>query len=478
MQVILVHPPHTSTCEAAGHADESLAPPWELVCLHAFLRARTGHVPHLVDARLFSDFEREFSQTLQHVPGPRLLVVHARALHLAEAMAVVETAHRHAPDLPVALCGPFASAAPDECIALPHVSYALAGDPEPILRGLLDALHAPNRLRQIPGLHLRGVGGTGPAWLTDLSSLPAPTWDSPNWIAYRSGVGGGVTAELCVSRGHTGAPADRAIGGAGQPLRLWPFDRIAPLVQKCAHKGATELHVADPPGLWTPDRLRAWCAALVRTRNTHPWSFRCLPRQFSAAEIADLVEAGCRRVEFILPSCDPDLLRRYECLHEKRRLAAALQSAAAGGLGVRMRIWVGGPEERAGEAVRITRMLGILGHPAFVPQPFPFAFDAPLARDREAPAGTPTLGTWLAWAREPWLHPRPVPAWGGEAGEQAAEAVCRKVVDDVLGNPVRRWRRWWNQWRHRSLIDNIETRMIALFQRPGTPPGAEPPLEP
>lgn len=474
MQVLLVHPPDATTTGDAGPAADRIAPPWDLVCLHAFLLARTGHVPHLIDTRLFSRFETDFDATLGRLAGPRLLVVHTRDLHLAEAMAVVETAHRRAPDLPIALCGPFPSAQPQQAITLPHVNYVLAGDPEPILRALLDSLHAPNRLRQIPGLYMRTGGGQGPAWLPDLAALPIPTWEGPHWIAYRTSVGGGVAAELRVSRGHSRTPADRATGGAEEPLRFWPFERLAPLVQKCAHKGASEVLITDPPGIWTPDRLRAWCHALIRARNTHPWSFHSLPRQFSAGELSDLREAGCRRLEFILPSCDPELLKRFECLHERRRLVAAVRGVAHEGMQVLVRVWTGGPEERTGERDRIVRMLEALHYPAFQPEPFPFAFDSPLARERGTAGGNLTLEAWMSWAREPWLQARPVPAWGGAEGAEAAAQTCRHVVQRIASSPRRRWQRWLSRWRSRSLIDDMETRMLALFQKPA-PPGATPP---
>mgnify|MGYP001283894504 CR=1 FL=1 len=473
MQVLLIHPPDTATSEAAGYAQERIAPPWDLICLHSFLLARTGHVPHLIDARLFSDFEADFDAMLRRIPGPRLLVVYARDIHLGEAMAVVETAHRRAPDMPLALCGPFPSAQPQQAITLPHVNYALAGDPEPILRGLLDFLHVPNRLRQIPGLHMKGSEGTGPAWLPDLAALPVPTWDAPNWIAYRTSVGGSATAELRLSRGHTRTATDRALGGADQPLRFWPLDRVAGLVLKSAHKGAGEILIADPPGIWTPDRVRAWCQALARARNSHPWSFRCLPRQFSAEELSDLQQAACRRVEFILPSCDPEILQRFTCLHERRRLLAALQAVRHSGLQFMVRVWVGGPEERSGEVARIARLMSALRYPSFLPQPFPFAYDAPLFRERPPDPQTPSLETWLAWSREPWLQTRPVPAWGGSAGAEKAEVMCAEVVQRVLRSPSRRWRRWLAHLGSRNLIDQMEDRMLALFQKPA-PPGSGP----
>lgn len=471
MHVVLVQPPDSAEADASGHVHERLAPPWDLLCLQAFLRARTGHHGHLVDARLFSHFEADFVAAVRRVPAPRILVVHARDVQIGEAMAVVETTHRHFPDTPIALCGPYASAHPASAVALPHVQFALAGDPEPILRSLLDFLHVPNRLRQTPGLAVRGGGGVAPAWLPDLAALPAPTWEGVAWTAYHTTVGGGLTGEMRLSRGHSGSAFDRAIGGADQPLRFWPMDRMAALLMRCAHKGVVEMEIADPPGVWTPDRIRAWCHALIRVHNTQPWSFQSPPRQFSAAEIETLIDAGCRRLALVLPSCDPDLLKRFECLHDRRRLKAAWQACRDAGLAVNLRLWVGGPEERRGERDRIARFVRALGFPGFVAQPFPFAFDAPLCREREPDGRTPTLEEWIAWSHEPWIKTRPVPAWGGADGADRTAATCAAVVQRVTRSPLHRLKRAVARWRGRSLIEDLEARMVALFHRPAPPPG-------
>lgn len=461
MQVVIVQPP-----DPPGVNPAVWSPPWDILSLLTFLRERTGHLTHFVDGRLLVDFGHELTRAVQSLPAPRLVAVHASDVNLGEVMAVVETLHRALPDTPVALFGPWPSSQPRAAQQLPHVRFVLAGDPEPILRSLLDFLHVPNRLRQIPGLVTREADAGAPAWLPSLNSLPVPAWQGIDWAAYRSARDGTTRAELRVSRGVSGLPADRACAGKGQPLRFWPWDRLAATLEKSAHHGIVSVELVDPPGVWTPDRLQAWCRALIRQRNTHAWSFTALPRFFSEQELITLADAGCRRIHLVVPSCDPAVLARYECLDDPRKLRRVLEAFAAQEIRTDLRLWVGGPEESAGEARRASRWIRLAGYPSVQLHPFPLSFDSPVFAAGATPPGTPSLESWLDWSREPWLRERPVLFWGGAEGAKRAAQTCEEVQAKVTRNPWRRLRRRWDLWRGRSVADDVEQHTAALFQRP------------
>lgn len=471
MHVAFVHPPDPAPTVplAPGAPKDAPSPSWLLLSLLTFLHAHTGHQARLLDTRLYARFEDEFPAALARVPAPRILVVLASPARLGEVVAVVETARRAAPDAPIALCGSFPSSFPRQALALPQVDFALAGDPEPILRALLDFLHAPNRLRQTPGLIRRDTAAASAAWLPDLAALTVPGWEGPDWPAYAAAPGEGASARLRISRGHPGGAPGRACGGAGHPLRFWPLDRLAAALGRCAHKGIVELAVDDPPGLWTPDRLRAWCAALHRAHHTHPWSIRLFPRLLSTTELEQLAAAHCAAVEFLLPSCEPDLLARYECRMDPSRLARVTGDLHAAGIEPRLHFWVGGPEETGAEADRIRRWIDRAGHVPFTLEPFPLRFDSPLYAERAATAREAGLDAWLVWARDPWLLPRPVMAWGGAAGATAALRLMNRLYehgDRSAARRLRRLRAWWND---HSLIGEIEERLAGLFRRASRP---------
>lgn len=471
MHVLLVHPPESVATDAQERVRPRPppAPSWLLLSLLTFLRARTGHQGHLLDARLYARFEEDYSAALTRTGSPRVVVVQADDLHLGEVMAVVEATRRRAPDAPIILCGPHPSAYPQHALALPHVDFALAGDPEVPLRQLLEFLHVPNRLRLVPGLISRVTTAPAAAWLPDLSVLPVPAWDGPAWPAYESTIGTGVRAEMRISRGHSGSAADRASGEASQPLRFWPLDRLAANMEKCAHKGVVEIMVNDPPGLWTPDRLRAWCAALQRARHTHPWSFRSLPRQFSPAELDHLADAHCAAVEFILPSCDPALLERYECRIEPRRLPQLAGDLRRVGVETRLRFWLGGPEEGRGESARVRHWLDRAGATPVVLEPFPLHFDSPLYRQLPPSHPHPTVEGWLAWSRDPWMNTRPPATWGGHAAASALAREMEALQQHGVRSPAQRLRRYRAWWRNRSVVGEMEQRLIGLFRRPTRP---------
>ncbi len=456
MFVLLVQPPTSNAGDGGLPWPEPAAPPWDLVCLHAYLRSRTGHRVELFDARLHDDWAHALENQLPRDSRDTVLVVRARLDEWPAACAVFKVSTQLAPDALRVLAGPAASACPAAAASRAGASAVMAGDPEPILRALLENRHTPGRLRLIPGLALPGQD-TKPFWWPDLGQLPVPAWDSLPWNQYTRRAAGGVRALVRISRGHPGEAADRATGGAGEPLRVWNLDRLAASFGKCAHLGVVENVMVDPPGLWTVDRLRAWCEALQSARNTHPWSLRMLPRKLSPAEAFALRQAGCRRVEFILPSARPGELAHYGIRGDAQALSMALRELTACGLEVLLRCWVGGPG--AGAAHREARswrwLAWRLQHPPMRFQVFPLALDAPLLQTEKPPPDTPTLAAWLE-------HDQPadvtIPAWGGKTGLAHAQATAQTLNRGMESGWMAAWQKFWTVWPTLRVIEDLELR--------------------
>lgn len=454
MFVLLVQPPVLSNQETGLPRAEPPAPPWDLVCLHSYLQNRTGHRSLFFDARLHPDWRHALEQIMPADSRQLAVVVRARIFELPAALCVLRAVSGLAPEALRVLCGPVASARPDACAQWPELDAILAGDPEPSLRQLLDHRHAVGRLRQTAGLALRGQT-TDPFWWPDLHHVPAPAWDSLPWKTYTDYARGGVRALLRVSRGHPGQAADRALGGVEEPLRYWNFDRLAPSFGKCAHLGVVETLVMDPPGIWTVDRLRAWCESLLAARNTHPWSLQMLPRTISPAEAELLLEVGCRRLEIILPSPRADELARYGLAGELRDLQTAVRSMADAGLEVLLRCWVGGPGDTHGETRAWLKLARGLRFPPMRFQVFPLALDAPLLQQVTRRPGTPTFDEWLSKASH--TDP-PVAAWGGAEGQAQASAMGNELNRALRQGWMPRLQRFWMRWRAISVIEELEYR--------------------
>ena len=461
--VFLIQPPTRSGRTTAPLPAEPPAPPWDLVCLHSYLQARTGHLSQLFDARLYADWPQALEQAMPLDSRQVVAVVRARLFEWPAAQQVLHTLAQQAPQVMRVLCGPLASARPGTPLHAPLADAIIAGDPEPALRLLLENRGNLARLRTVPGLALPGQA-TQPFWWPDLNALPVPAWESLPWKAYTEYARGGVRALVRVSRGHSGQPADRAFGGVDEPFRLWPFARLAAAFGKCAHLGVVETLVMDPPGLWSVDRLREWCDALIAARNTHPWSIQLLPRILSPQEGLQLREAGCRRIELILPSTRPDELARYAVRGEIRILQAALDSMARAGLEVLVRCWVGGPGEDRRERRRLLRLARLLRYPPMRFQPFPLALDSPLMQEVNRDPATPELETWLSACD---LDHPPVAAWGGAPG-RARALVLGAGVDRVIRQGwLPRLRRLWMQWQTVSVNDELEQRATGLLKQGG-----------
>lgn len=221
MIVVLIEPPDSPPAvrekSGAERHSRSVAPPLAMLCVQAYLRQHTRHFCHVLDCRIYSDVERDLPAALGAIENPSVVVVNTRTLGLGETAAVLDIVKRRLPRAVTAICGPFPSRFPQHAAVLTQADYALAGDPEPILRNLLDYADVPQRLRRIPGLLARGQPEVVPYWLPDLKSLSLPDWNSFFWGAYQSGLTHQpLQAEMRLSRGHTHTPADRAFGGGGR----------------------------------------------------------------------------------------------------------------------------------------------------------------------------------------------------------------------------------------------------------------------
>jgi len=454
-----VQPVESASCDAHLYA-----PPWSILCLRAYVLERTRHTCIFLDCRQYTHLEKEFIEAVKTVPSPRLLVVNATTENIGQASAILEMAKRHFPETRTVLFGSYPSAFPDHAVNLPWADYALAGDPEPILRNLLDYMDVERRLQRVPGLVIPRVQSATPYWLTDLKSLSMPDWHGLFWSAYQVGANRGTCrAEMKLSRGHSHCPSDRIFGGMDEPLRTWPLDRAAMTLLKCAHLGVTEVFLTDPPGIWTVERLSQWCKALRMVRNSQPWGLRLLPTFIDDETLADMEFTMCRRVEFVYPSCDPDILKQYGCTIEPAHLAAMMTVMKEYNIQTVVRFLVGGPEESKPEELRIQQTIASLNYCRYVMQSMPLVFDAPLYRAFGSQPGTPRPDEWLQWTIHPWIEEKPVCLWGGK------EALSRieDIMQDAHSAIQHSWKRIFRGLFSRVLTTNwilaAEDRAVGLL---------------
>ncbi len=472
MNVLLIQPPAPPKAIEPLHIPtddpDLFSPPWDLMCLQTFVLERTRHTCRFVDCRLFTNLDEELVRTIESVPSPRIIVVHAPVLSIGEVSAVVDIAKRHFPNIRIVLFGNYPTEFPEEAAAMPRIDFALAGDPEPILRNLLDYIDVRQRLRRVPGLIIPGETQPGPSWVNKLQTLSLAQWNDVFWRAYTVGRADPICrTEARLSRGHSNSAADRAFGGRSAPLRFWPMDRMATLVQKCSHMEIHEVHIGDPPGIWTPEILSRWCNALLDIRNVQPWSLRLYPTAVKEEGVMNLVDTRCRRLEIIFPSCDRNLLEKYGIAFDPRAMTRMLAMLQEWHLPVHARFWIGGPEESRGETERIVQMARRFKHCHLSVHPYPFHPDSTLYEElwQNENMELPRLDEWIRWSLEPWMVERPLSLWKQKENLESLNAQLVRIRKAINRDPHFHIARFLEEARSRNWIEVLEDKALHFLRR-------------
>lgn len=447
-------PPAVTPIDATGGHTVRFAPAWELLCLQAFLNERTGHSSELVDTRLYETLSEAFDATRYAAAGLKhaVAVIHTATEHLGLVMQVVAHLRRHHPDVIVTLSGPHVNAYPETLSLLPGVRYGLRGDPEVVLRHLIDALDVPHRLKLIPGLILPDTPDKPAHWVNDLRALSLPRWEANRWKPYAAARPGlGLSVEARLSRGHPGTAADLAFPGPDEPVRTAPLAGMVTLLQKCAAQGIIEVHFADPPGYWTDDNILEWCRQLGALRNSQPWSIRIMARALEPDLCAALAGNGCRRLEILIPSPQPEVRSLLGSLPDDDELARMSNNLHKAGIMADMIYWIASPfreQDSAGSIIDHARRIGAGSIAAY---PFPFLHDTPLYRSMAEEGTLPTsINEWLEWAQKEGTEDAPIALWTGRQGAVPANQTLSMLHRRISRNPWRMLRRLapgLDQWR-------------------------------
>ena len=439
------------------------------MCLQAYIRKHTRHLCELVDCRLMHDLEAELVSYINGMPPPRMVVVNATCESLAEVTAVLDIVKRNFPKIRTVLCGAFPSAFPQQIAEIPWVDFALIGDPEPILRNLLDYIDVEQRLRRTPGLYLPSAPTPKPYWLPKLHGLALPNWDDHFLSGYREGAyASGCRAGIRTTRGHSRAPLDDAYGGMDEPLRQWPLDRVASFVSRCSHTEVSEVLLVDPPGYWSESILANWTQHLRNARNGQSWGVMLHPMALPESLIIEMQETKCHRVDFIFPTCDRELLREQGIVTDWREISGTMEMLSSMGIRVYPRFWVGGPSSARGDAARIAQTILRFRRVDYSVEPMPCQLDSPLYVNHCDQSGAPSLQDWIGWARDPWSKERPTPLWGDETALADLKKELRTIDKALQKNPRMAWTRMKRRFRSRNWIEVLEQKALSLLHKRNT----------
>lgn len=452
MHILIIQPPDFSRDFAdASHDPEAVtpfAPAWDILKLMGYLREKTRYTLRLLDLRLYESPEQTLQQALEEDPAPGAALLLAETTGFGFSTGILELLKRHAPNLPVALFGPQPTAFLQETMQLPSVQFAVCGDPERPVQLLLDTLDLPARWKRIPGLAYAGHLPETPHWDTAAHHETRPAFDLIFWPAYRREFQPHAVriAEMRISRGHTGLPCDQHLDLDHAPFHVYSLEGSAKALAQCNHLEIDLIKLLDPPGCWTPDRLKAWCSALSSAHNGQGWTFTMLPAVVHELQAEELAAAECRHVEFCFPAASMEGLKAFGCILEPEDLSKTVERLSAFGVGARFVFYLAGPY--GGEQETSDLLRWIRSHPEipFSLLPTPLLPASAMYRTQVPLQEQQFLDQQLRWARAPWMATRPVPVWRGEEGVEEARRIVQVVrkqskagVASRLRSNLRRW---------------------------------------
>jgi radical SAM superfamily enzyme YgiQ (UPF0313 family) len=268
------------------------------------------------------------------------------------------------PGVPIVLGGEHATAVPELCLHdAPALVACVLGEGEETALELVAALGARASLAAVPGLAVRGLGGTvvrTPARrrLRAIDELPHPRWDLVPLEAYlRRGLSFGVdrgrTIPMLATRGcpyqctFCSSPRMWTTRYVARDPRL-VVDEIARWV---AEHRVEAVDFYDLTAVVKKDWIVAFCRELIARRVPVTWQLPSGTRSEAIdAEVARLLHAsGCRNLSYAPESGSPRTLERIKKKVDLGRMEASMRAAVANGLNVKANILIGFPGETHAE---------------------------------------------------------------------------------------------------------------------------------
>jgi radical SAM superfamily enzyme YgiQ (UPF0313 family) len=305
MKLLLIHPGSrhqvwAGVPAAVNSRGSHLFPPLQVASLASYIRARSHHSVEVIDFRLD---EPEESQQARRIAAaaPDAIGVTANSHNLANVAVVVRAAHLAAPDAPIFLGGPHATAFPEEAARFPGIAAAVTGDGEKPLVALLDAFEAGTDPLTIPGV-LRAEDGNvrrGPESTPehDLDDLPFPdrSW-MPRGVYFTPAMRERQATTVLSSRG---CPFECIYCSVPHQYRTRSPENIAAELAECRDRyGVREIHFVDDIFNITERRVFEISEAILQRGVKLRWGFKGGCRNVSADMLALAKKAGLVRAHY------------------------------------------------------------------------------------------------------------------------------------------------------------------------------------
>jgi radical SAM superfamily enzyme YgiQ (UPF0313 family) len=301
VKVLLVNPPDAEliTSETPVHVSRETGrfPPLGLLYVAAWLRRSARHEVQVIDmpARglTVSDLSRVVGEE-----RPGLVGITCITHNLVSVVAVAEAVKQADPSIVVCLGGPHVDAFPEESVCLPPVDYAIAGEGERSMEGLVDALALGLSPEDVPGLSYEQDGTivmtAPPRAEQNLDDLPLPARDLVNSTDYYYVLGKRATFATMIS--SRGCPFKCTFCSTNhEKYRARTPNKVVDEMLLCQAAGVEEIHFVDDTFNLGRGRLADLAQAILDRGLKVKWSFRGRADGIDDSGMRLAAEAGCVR---------------------------------------------------------------------------------------------------------------------------------------------------------------------------------------
>lgn len=470
MNILLLEPPMPNGQPEARslfkQRDVYLSAPWIILCIRAYIM---GHTRHHCTLSICDDIAEQSETLLEtllpYMHSQDLIAIHASTHNVPVVNNILDTIKKHNKNIPTALFGSFPSIYPALAQKMEHCDFVVSGDPEPILRNILDFMDVPQRMSHTPGLSIKEGKPKPAAWLPSLDTLSLPEWERIHSSRTKKESSTFKIATARLSRGHPKTPAARAEESQQEPLRIWSYHKIIQCFQTCSIEGISLVALEDSPAFWTSERLNEWCVSATEMKNVQPWSIQLFPQEITKQKAEQLYQANCRRVHFVIPSCQSTIIKAFNGSLDFKPLSHSIKELRRLHIEPQFKVWLGGPEEMANEVKGVLAFLRHFSHVKTILLPFPYHENSALFASVSDSKKGATLAEIMEWLSKPSSENVPVQFWSGQKGVDFTTAAINYLAKTITRSPVLYLREWWKKARSIDLIQGIENRAIAWLTK-------------
>ena len=351
--VLLVNPGNDQKIEVAIHkrflGKDFIYPPLGILSLAAWLRQhQPGHQVRLLDLQLAADPDRALRRVLAEM-RPDLVGLTLYTNQLLDALKVCRAVRESMPKAKVVAGGPHVQLFPDETMTFADIDFAVRGEGEIPLTGLLRELAGEGPgLESIAGLSWRDQGTVrhnpaGPL-LADLDHLPPPARDMLPVRSYRMLTGRRAFSTTTMS--SRGCPHRCTFCDVPKArVRLHSPEWVVADIKSCLALGIKEVHFFDDMFNHSPRRVAGIAQAIVDSRLSFDWSFRGRVDRLERTMLQKARQSGCYRVYLGLEAGTDRVLGLMNKGFSVEEIRRGVATARQAGLEVHGYFMVGFPGE-------------------------------------------------------------------------------------------------------------------------------------